>query len=458
MVLFKKFSILVFLPFIVISLIEILSRSSFSEFQAVFLGIFSIGFFSIVSLNSVYVADYFLKKKFSFFKKSSLLILTTFISVFLFSYLLNNMLRSSDYRITTIFSQATLGVCIFLLEYLVMSVLDKKETKLVEFHDRKQVYVFLLSLIIFVEFALFFLISSRDASNLYPFLMNNKLILIYMFISSIVSFFTIRLLTYMKCNTILNVFLSSLGSMFFSLLFTVVLTQTKFTLNKHFGIYLIIYLISLFSTLFIYVFLLYKMQIREKNVLNFKLTQKNAQYLELKNQINPHFLFNNLNTLISFIEDNPQKAIEFGHNLSNVYRHYLSNHTDDFVNLKTELNFIKEYLEIYKAKFENGFTFIITNEVDSNAFILSVSIQEIIDNIFKHNCLDEDNPLSIKIQIEHNFLVISNSILPKKADFSNNTGLDNINKRYELLVNRSIVINTIGDEFIVKLPILEIES
>ena len=171
MVLFKKFSILVFLPFIVISLIEILSRSSFSEFQAVFLGIFSIGFFSIVSLNSVYVADYFLKKKFSFFKKSSLLILTTFISVFLFSYLLNNMLRSSDYRITTIFSQATLGVCIFLLEYLVMSVLDKKETKLVEFHDRKQVYVFLLSLIIFVEFALFFLISSRDASNLYPFLM-----------------------------------------------------------------------------------------------------------------------------------------------------------------------------------------------------------------------------------------------------------------------------------------------
>ena len=68
-----------------------------------------------------------------------------------------------------------------------------------------------------------------------------------------------------------------------------------------------------------------------------------------------HFLFNNLNTLISFIEVNPTKAIDFGHNLANVYRHYLKRQDEDFVLLKDELLFIKEYLEIYKAKFENGF-------------------------------------------------------------------------------------------------------
>ena len=121
---------------------------------------------------------------------------------------------------------------------------------------------------------------------------------------------------------------------------------------------------------------------KEKIIELEKLTHK-MELAELKNQINPHFLFNNLNTLISFIEVNPSKAIDFGHNLANVYRHYLKKQEEDFVSLKDELLFIKEYLEIYKAKFENGFNFSISDEFRENQYVLSSTIQELIDNIFK---------------------------------------------------------------------------
>ena len=223
------------------------------------------------------------------------------------------------------------------------------------------------------------------------------------------------------------------------------------------GLALNFFMISLFSTILIYGLLYYFQQKKSINKLKLQNIQKDAQYLELKNQINPHFLFNNLNTLISFIEINPSKAIDFGHNLANVYRHYLKKQGEDFVLLKDELLFIKEYLEIYKAKFVNGFNFSISEEFRDDRYILSSSIQELIDNIFKHNILDDENPIEIKIFIENDYLVIYNSIVSKNATYSINSGLDNINKRYEILTNSSIVITRDNDCFSVKLPILNLE-
>ena len=213
----------------------------------------------------------------------------------------------------------------------------------------------------------------------------------------------------------------------------------------------------MFSSLSIYAFLYYRNQINEKKLLKLQNIQKDAQYLELKNQINPHFLFNNLNTLISFIEVNPTKAIDFGHNLANVYRHYLKKHDEDFILLKDELLFIKEYLEIYKAKFENGFNFSISEEFRDNQYVLSSSIQELIDNIFKHNNLDEDQPIEIKIYTDNDYLVIYNSVDSNSLADSMNTGLDNINKRYQILTNSSIVISKDKNSFSVQLPILNLE-
>ena len=181
--------------------------------------------------------------------------------------------------------------------------------------------------------------------------------------------------------------------------------------------------------------------------------------MQLKQQVNPHFLFNNLNTLISFIEIDPKKAIEFGHHLSNTYRHYLKNKNDDFVSLKEELEFIKEYLEIYKAKFENSFSFEITVQPKENEYIVCLSLQEMVDNVFKHNTMDENNPLQIWIYSVENGLHIENSISKKANEEISQRGLENINKRYEILANKQIqIISNNTNTYQVILPILELEA
>lgn len=278
-----------------------------------------------------------------------------------------------------------------------------------------------------------------------------------MILVPVFSFLFIRLFVYFKFNTIANILLSSFCSVIISFFSVVILVLKEFKFNSNLGVYLIIYLIGLFSSLSIYAFLYYRNQISEKKLLKLQNIQKDAQYLELKNQINPHFLFNNLNTLISFIEVNPSKAIDFGHNLANVYRHYLKKQEEDFVSLKDELLFIKEYLEIYKAKFENGFNFSISDEFRENQYVLSSTIQELIDNIFKHNNLDEENPIEIKIYTENDSLIIYNSVVSKNVTDSTSSGLNNINKRYEILTNSSIVITNDENSFSVQLPILNLE-
>lgn len=194
------------------------------------------------------------------------------------------------------------------------------------------------------------------------------------------------------------------------------------------------------------------------NKLTSDFSKKEAEYLQLKQQVNPHFLFNNLNTLISFIEIDPKKAVAFGHHLSNTYRHYLKNKNDDFVSLKEEVEFIKEYLEIYKAKFENSFSFEVSIVPKENEYIVCLSLQEIVDNVFKHNTMDEKNPLEVRIFRMENGLVIENTISSKVVNESNQMGLENINKRYKILTNKEIQIVNQTDTYQVILPILELEA
>jgi two-component system, LytTR family, sensor kinase len=458
MSLFKKFLILTTLPFFLILGVFIFSRSTTNEFKDVFVAIFSLGFFIIIAFNSVYVSDFLKKRNFNFFLKLLLVCLSTFISIAFFSFILNIILRDLNFRFSAIFSQAILGICIFLLEYLVLYVTEKKDSLVLKFEDRKHHYFGLIISVIFIEFSLYLLMIYRDVNDLYQFISLNKFLIIYMIFVPFLSFLMIRLFNYLNFGGLLNVLSSSIISFFSAFLITsfLVIGEFKFY-NSRFGIYLILFLISLFSSLSIYAFIFYRNQINEKKLLKLQNIQKDAQYLELKNQINPHFLFNNLNTLISFIEVNPTKAIDFGHNLANVYRHYLKKQGEDFVSLKDELLFIKEYLEIYKAKFENGFNFSISEEFKGNQYVLSSSIQELIDNIFKHNNLDEENPIEIKIYTENDSLIIYNSVVSKNVTDSTGSGLNNINKRYEILTNSSIVITKDENSFSVQLPILNLE-
>ncbi|WP_298116232.1 sensor histidine kinase [Flavobacterium sp.] len=221
------------------------------------------------------------------------------------------------------------------------------------------------------------------------------------------------------------------------------------------------YVLQLFSPTVIISILFYRIDQRNKKNRLIELQnlniKKNSEYLQLKQQVNPHFLFNNLNTLISFIEINPKKAIEFGHHLSNTYRHYLKYQEEDFVLLSDEISFIKEYLEIYKAKFENGFSFKINVESYNYQYILSLSLQEIIDNIFKHNSLDEINSIEISIFILDDNLCISNSITFKNSLSTTKLGLENINNRYLLLTDKNIKVTSSQGNFQVAIPILNLE-
>lgn len=186
--------------------------------------------------------------------------------------------------------------------------------------------------------------------------------------------------------------------------------------------------------------------------------QISQEYQELKNQINPHFLFNNLNTMISFIEENPKKAIAFGHHLAGVYRHYLKNSNEDFISLIDELSFIQNYLDIYKAKFNNSLEFTIPANILKSDYILSSVLQEIIDNIFKHNSIDAEHIMKIDISINDDFLEIKNSKVLKNKIDSTKMGLNNISKRYELLTNQKLIINDSDIAFEVQIPILKYED
>ncbi|NUY79744.1 histidine kinase [Flavobacterium sp. MAH-1] len=196
----------------------------------------------------------------------------------------------------------------------------------------------------------------------------------------------------------------------------------------------------------------YKLRSLGKSLVN-----KQSEYDQLKRHVNPHFFFNNLNMLISLIESDPKKASEFGQRLSNVYRKFFSENDEDFIALWKELDFISEYIEIYRAKFGDSFSIEIKPENPVNYHILTDALQEIVDNIFKHNIFEDENPIAIEIFRDDMNLVIRNSRVPKIAVDSEKTGLENIRKRYELLTDERISVSQTDRIFVVNLPILSFE-
>ena len=445
--LFWLLPLLIFFPVIVIQQNDSLWSVLNSEIT-----FFTIVYFAIISFSSVLIIKHFELKLIGEKSKILLSALSCFILVFVFSISLKFFFEK-DINLFPAFFQGILAVGIFLIEYMMLRLFNSKSTNELDFSYSKFFYFKLLLFVFLIDFFFIFLLTLDTFinTNIIDYYNYINVFISYLIGVVVLSFFGILFSNKLKINSIIKIFLISL----FSFLILQFLNIVKYKFKV--GLALNFFMISLFSTFLIYGLLYYFHQKKSISKLKLQNIQKDAQYLELKNQINPHFLFNNLNTLISFIEVNPKKAIDFGHNLANVYRHYLKRQDEDFVLLKDELLFIKEYLEIYKAKFENGFKFSISEEFRESQYVLSSSIQELIDNIFKHNNLDEDNPIEIKIYVENDFIVIYNSVVSKNVTDSTNSGLNNINKRYEILTNSSIVITNDKDSFSVQLPILNLE-
>jgi sensor histidine kinase YesM len=181
-----------------------------------------------------------------------------------------------------------------------------------------------------------------------------------------------------------------------------------------------------------------------------------AQFESLKNQIDPHFLFNSLNVLSSLIEENPDNAQRFTTSLSKIYRYVLEQKDKELVSVSEELTFAKTYMNLLKMRFENSITYEIPVDYENQeAKVVPLSLQLLLENTIKHNVVSENKPLHIKIYIENNYLIVENNLQKKEVlQDRKGVGLQNIVNRYGLISERKVVVQGNETIFKVKIPIL----
>lgn len=182
-----------------------------------------------------------------------------------------------------------------------------------------------------------------------------------------------------------------------------------------------------------------------------------AQFDALKNQVNPHFLFNSLSILSSLVDTDTKLAGQFINRLSKAYRYILEQRDNERVSLQTELDFITAYTFLLMIRFEDKL--FVDVEVPPAArdryAIAPLTLQLLVENAVKHNRLSEEEPLRVTIALDGNYLRVSNPIQPRPAnETSTGIGLQNITNRYKLLTDRPVWIGEEAGEFVVKLPLL----
>lgn len=179
-----------------------------------------------------------------------------------------------------------------------------------------------------------------------------------------------------------------------------------------------------------------------------------ARYTALQNQLNPHFLFNSLNTLIAEIEYNPENAISFTKNLSNVYRYVLQCQDKPLITLGEELEFMKAYLFLHKVRLGDCITCHTTLSADVMELLLPpLTLQLLAENVIKHNSISPVKPMVINIDTDNGFLVVSNTICPKKSAESTGIGLKNLSNRCRLITGKEVRIKNEAGVFTVKIPL-----
>ncbi len=184
-----------------------------------------------------------------------------------------------------------------------------------------------------------------------------------------------------------------------------------------------------------------------------------AELKALKSQIDPHFIFNSLNTLSHLIEEKPAKAKLFNDQLADVYRYILQHKKQELVLLREEMYFLNDYFSLLQTRFENAVQ--LTIEVPEPEFVAylipPISLQLLVENAIKHNEFSNRNPLIVTIKREEDQLVVSNKVYKKEQrKASSKIGLHNLNERYKLTTGKAITVSGDNDIFVVDLPVLKI--
>ncbi len=230
-----------------------------------------------------------------------------------------------------------------------------------------------------------------------------------------------------------------------------------FIAGEELAFYVVALLITIVISIFFHAVYFYK-NWQEKRVKEQKIIAgtASARFDALKNQLDPHFLFNSLNVLTSLIEENPDQAQRFTTSLSKVYRYVLEQKNKDLVTVDEELNFARTYVRLLKMRFEDSIVFEIPEKCSlPDAKIVPLSLQLLLENAVKHNVVTTSRPLHIKVYEEAGMLVVSNNLQEKQVvKKSSGVGLQNIKQRYNILTDREVVIDKTNLDFSVSLPML----
>ncbi|MBO3698776.1 histidine kinase [Roseivirga sp. E12] len=186
-----------------------------------------------------------------------------------------------------------------------------------------------------------------------------------------------------------------------------------------------------------------------------------AELTTLKNHLDPHFLFNNLNILSSLISVDTELSQTYLEKFADVYRNILKSSKEELVTLNEELRFIASYLYLLEIRFEDTIqTFIDIESKSHTLYLPPLTLQMLIENAIKHNIISEIRPLKIHISCQNGYLSVKNELQEKRVEKRNSgkTGLDNIQKRYSYFTDREVQVFKNPDNFIVKIPLIDLES
>lgn len=186
-----------------------------------------------------------------------------------------------------------------------------------------------------------------------------------------------------------------------------------------------------------------------------------AELTTLKNHLDPHFLFNNLNILSSLISVDKELSQTYLEKFADVYRSILKSSKEELVTLNEELRFIASYLYLLEIRFEDTIqTFIDIDSSEQRKYLPPLTLQMLIENAIKHNAISEVRPLKVHISTQNGYLSIKNNLQEKRVERRNSgkTGLDNIQKRYSYFTDKEVQVFKNPESFIVKIPLVDLEA
>lgn len=257
-----------------------------------------------------------------------------------------------------------------------------------------------------------------------------------------------------------SIFLTIIGIFFLRFFIKVFLENSSladFIQGENMKNYFISILITMVVSLFFHTLYFYKKS-QENKVKEQKIIAgtASAKFESLKNQIDPHFLFNSLNVLSSLIEENPDNAQRFTSSLSKIYRYVLEQKDKELVSVEEELSFAKTYMNLLKMRFENSVFYEVPEQIlNLEAKVVPLSLQLLLENTVKHNIASESKPLHIRIYEKGDYLVIENDYQKKEVlQDRKGVGLQNIINRYSIITNRKVRIEQNEKYFRVEIPIL----